>query len=767
MTVSVPNEFHLAGEDMGRTGWAFSPRDLLVLIAALAFFGPVARAAQPVRVADVTQTLHSSGSVHNCLECRPYLRADILPVQGLPRGALNLSGPIKTSPGEKVQGGWATSIVQANTYLTPNPGELARLSQPLDLLFGEALTDATWQSPQPATRVKNPSVIFQVPISFTGTGLQYTGSDYSCGGPVCTPDYISDGLYAVYFARVEDCLSDADHPTVQVVKDNHGNAIPCNTADGIPGRAGRWYDIASAWKATAHLNMSPLEKMTTDTVSGVFNVPATLPMPANSVRIEIMMGLQDDLKSWVNSVYWGDWTKSGPYGGPEHAATRIALQMPTITVLPAAFVQMKVLPYTIVYRPPGDQSTGTYTATQAFGTTMTVGNNTTLDNSETFEHSYDVKNDDKVTALIATADLADDQSQTKSNVWDTNTLIGTGLVVSGSHQVGRSFNVGASTTDTSIVPAAPYVTPNTCTAANFATANCTVQPAETYQQEPFWADRVVLLLNPQAALWDFNGTPDMQLLGASNFTEVSIRDLDTCSQNTNQNAWKLPDGQYLSPGECHDLAVLDPFYGTGQGFSPETVGRGLAAGSGSYGRDPLNPASPATVKFSDIFNSQTQQSASGTATYSTVVTDILGFSWSAGLSLAYQQGLYGLNLGFNASTTLTQGEKTTNGLTMKVAYSNSTVTTDTNATEIDGAFGDDHDFDTPDCQKNSGDCYTPAVHVFIDNLFGSYMFRDADAPCAVSCLLKPMKIPHRPPLSHPQPSAPGATTSPGRAHRHN
>jgi hypothetical protein len=288
--------------------------------------------------------------------------------------------------------------------------------------------------------------------------------------------------------------------------------------------------------------------------------------------------------------------------------------------------------------------------------------------------------------------------------------------------------VGSTTTDSGILPASQYVTPNSCGPNNYPNT-CMVQPAETYEQEPFWADRIVLLLDPQAALWDFNGTPAMQLLGASDFYEITVRDLDACAKNTNQNAWKLSNGQYLTPSECRDLAALDPFYGVGQWISPVDSGRGEAVGSGTYGRDPLNPTSPATVKFSDIFNDQTQQSTNGTATYSTAVTDVLAFSWSEGLSLSYKYSTYGLNVGFSASTTLSQGEKTTTGLTMKVSYSNSSVSTSTNATEIDGVFGDDHDFYTPDCQQNSGNCYTPAVHTYIDELFGSYMFEDTDAPC--------------------------------------
>jgi hypothetical protein len=105
----------------------------------------------------------------------------------------------------------------------------------------------------------------------------------------------------------------------------------------------------------------------------------------------------------------------------------------------------------------------------------------------------------------------------------------------------------------------------------------------------------------------------------------------------------------------------------------------------------------------------------------------MGFSWSAGLSLSAKQSPGGIDLGFSNDTTLTQGEKNTTSTSMRIAYTASSTTTDSNGTQIDGNFGDDHNFNTPDCQRNTGACYTPRVRVFIDALFGSYIFQDPDA----------------------------------------
>jgi hypothetical protein len=671
-----------------------------------------------------------------CCTPTPYATPDVLELTALPNSSLNLKAPVRIDPGEMKQGGWATNIIQTNINLTPDQGELARLADPLDLLIGEALVDATYPYPAGPTRVKNPSVVFQVPISFTSTGLQWTGPNYSCNtGGTCTPAYQSDGTHGIYYARVEDCLSTSDHPSLPPVLDGGGNPLACTSADGITGNNGFWYDIAPVWGATATLGFGsgrvPPDGVA-QTVVDTLKVPAQLPVRSNSIRIEFVLGLKNYYAldgDFIDHLYWGDEYQSGPLGGPEHAVTRFAVQLQPITVLPAALMQMKVLPYTIVYRPPGDQSTGTYVTTQSFGTSMSVGSSTTLDNTKTFEQSFGVNDDFKVTALIAAIQLADGQSQTTSGSWDNNAVIGKGLTVSNSTTQAISLMVGSSTSDASVIPAHEYVVPNTCNQSNYSSSTCSVMPGENYAQEPFWADLIILLLHPQAALWDFNGTPGVQLLGAADFDSVSIRDLATCSRNSDPNAWRLSDGDFLSPSECQDLLSLDPFYGAGQGIDPSVSGRGLHLGNGPYGRDPLQPSSSSSSTFNAVFSYATAQSTNGTTSFNSTVTDVIGFSWSEGVTLSYQYSQYGLNVGFSAGTTITQGEKLTTSTSMKVTYSSSTIATTTNATQIIGAFNDDHDFYTPDCQQNSGKCYRPSVTVYLDELFGSYMFQDRDAPC--------------------------------------
>ncbi len=685
--------------------------------------------------------------------------------QGLP--PLALTGPIAVGVFgnlESAQGQWAAQTIQQITNLSPSIGELNRFdSKPeQNLAVGEALGDDTWTSPLPATHAKTSSVVLEIPISWTGTGNMETGLNLAPNGAQESfPEFASDGDTGVYSARVEICLPESNGTTLKQVLPLDKHPIRCTTANGVQGKHGYWYDVADKWPTVAYLN-TDASKSSMSSVSGKLSIPVNLPAPVNSLRVEIELGLKDQNNGWNSKAnqetfsnptistpyvrtYWGtvqNGSQLSPAGGPEYVNTRFAIQLPNITVLPAAFIQMKVLPYTILYRPPGDESQGTFQTTQSYGTQLTTGNNTAIDNTTAFMESMDIQNNTTVSALIATVQLQGDEMTSNTNASDTNGTIGTGLITSNSHTVNRTWTLGTMTPDPSILPAAQYVTPNTC-GANYAAAGCTVAAAETFYQEPFWEDRIVLLLNPSTAVWDFKAGTTMQLLGAADYDAVAIRDLFACAQNQGPTGWTLSNGVKLTPAECDDLLALDPFFLEGQEYDPSQTNRGVAVGSGNYGSDPRCPAcAPLTVTFQDVFSYTSAQSTSAAASYQTTVTSVVGFSWSAGMTLGYKYSEYGLDLGISNGTTVKQGYQSTTGTQMKVNYSASAVATSTNATTITGMFSEDYDLDTPACQTNSTNCYTPQVNVYIDELFGSYMFVDPAA--AANPLLQAI---HRTPLT--------------------
>jgi hypothetical protein len=706
----------------------------------------------------------------------PPIKLDIS--KGLP-GKVNLTGPIAInvgggmeSPGnmggeENNQGGWATLTIEAITNMSPSKDELERLSSDSDLAAGEPLGDDTFTSPLLATHVKSASVILQLPISFTATGNQVTGPNYSCNGPVCVPSFQSDGSTGEFSARPEVCLPEHNNgTTLTQVKDIHNNAIKCSTANGVIGNSGYWYDLEKPWSSVVYLTgAGPAQAAWNQTqppnpvYKGTLSMPFDLPVPVNSIRVEVKLGLKDQpsTSSPYIQTHWGlvNGTNSSgaatetPAGGPENVVTRFAIQLPNITVLPAAFITMKVLPYTIVYRPPGNMSTATFVTTNSYGTSLTTGTNTAIDNTTEFMQSQGIKNDLSVSALIATVAEEGGESSSVKTATDINGTIGTGLVTSNSHAVQTSWSVGEASVDPNIFPASPYVLPNTCTKMNYSPTQCsTTYPAETYLQEPFWQDKIILLLNPTAEVWNFNGGTSMQLLGAVDTFSITVYDLYTCATNSSANAWKLPNGTYLTPKECEDLLALDPFYVEGQEYDPSQTNRGVPAGETNYGADPLSDTSaPGSVALQNVITTTTTQTTIAAASYQSTVTSVVGFSWSSGLTLAAKYSAYGLNVGISDGTTVTGGYQNTNGTQMKVSYTASTTATNTSTTTITGTLSDNHDFYTPACHADSGNCYVPEVNIYLDELFGSYMFSDPLATAAPKLTLihrspyKPYKLP--------------------------
>ncbi len=670
---------------------------------------------------------------------------------------------------QSMQGGWAAQVIQQNTNNAPPLTEALNLSNPLVLLADAPLTNESYQYPGlPLKFITNPSVIFHVPILLNGNSLPPPTFLY---GPPPVGFVAGEGLYGVYWARVEDCLSTTDHPQLNPSVDFAGKPIPCANADGIPGNAGQWYDIAPVWGATATLGPSPVLTwsgsewiVTGASQKGTLQIPAQLPVPTNSLRIEFALGLADTPNgSFINSLAWFT-GQSCPTcflqtSCCNTALTRFALNLPPISVLPAAFAQMKVLPYTILYRPPGDLSSATFSVTRSFSTNMSVGQSTTIDQTGSFAQSAGITRGELFSAMIsfmAGFQVGGQQGSSSNTMnmsaFDTNTTVGYGITGVNSSTGGFTFPVGGmiDVSDPTIFPALTYVVPNTCspTTVNYS-LTCTSMPPETYQQQPFWADEIVLLLHPQTAIWSLNGMTASQLVGSSGaYDTVSVIDLQTCATNSSTaSAFPLINGDYLSPSECQELLSLDPFYGPGQSLDPSVSGRGTSAlqqtglGFINYGRDPLNPTAPLNpTSLQNNISYSIAQSTNATASYNATVTAVLGFSWSSGQNLTFQ-GNFGTQVGGsngpmasaggNAGTTvaLTNGAQSTYSTSQKITYSASTVATQTDSTGIVGFLNDDHDLYTPACRQNSMQCKQQSTKIFIDELFGSFMFQDPNATC--------------------------------------
>lgn len=388
-----------------------------------------------------------------------------------------------------------------------------------------------------------------------------------------------------------------------------------------------------------------------------------------------------------------------------------------MVVAPAALMQLKVEPYTIVYEPPGDKSKGTFSTTTAYGTNVSVGFSSTSATSTANQVSGGVDEN------VAAAYRGDGFDLGASQFWDTTTSVGTGVEQVAAATQGNSVatTVTVDIGNSSLVPGA----------------------AGAYGNEPFWSDTFVLLEDPQYAVWDLGGRVRTQLLGARgspdapSFAEPTVLDLFQCwAQNqyidldTDNCLSTAPTGaaasswEYLSPKESHRLLQLDPFWASPLGqatpFAPGD-GRAHFVGRTQYGMDPKNSGRELNPSFSQVISTTRVRNIGGSATYTASVTDVMGSTWSDGLKLDL--------VGFSAAkggVTLQRGEQQTAGATATLTYSDSTAVTDSSATQIAGNLDDD----TVRC-GTPGDpttCYAPRVKVYLDKMFGSYMFQDPLAP---------------------------------------
>jgi len=250
----------------------------------------------------------------------------------------------------------------------------------------------------------------------------------------------------------------------------------------------------------------------------------------------------------------------------------------------------------------------------------------------------------------------------------------------------------------------------------------------TYAKEPFWSDRVIVLLHPQLALWNFYGSTMLQLIGASgpfgapDGYPIAVSDLDSCANATGPYAAGYSIALFgggtdiLSAAECRSLAALDPFWGRGQSVS--LTGRGQwIKGPDPYGV-PVTGTAPGTIDLKETWSNSTQYTDTATASYSSSVEEVLSTESSQGMTLS-GKGSPGVDIGFSTSITLSAGSSLSTKTDMKFTYKDSTATMHKEDVTVEGLIGD-----------NTNRGYQPLVEVYQDSIFGSLMYRDPNAPCS-------------------------------------
>jgi hypothetical protein len=424
---------------------------------------------------------------------------------------------------------------------------------------------------------------------------------------------------------------------------------------------------------------------------------------------------------------------------------------------PAAGIELKVLPYTIIYQPPGDQSVNTFSTSTTYGTSLTIGNGTEQSNKWTDTNSSAIQASIKAGFNVSQGNGDGnggqigpvDQPGAAINVgtttnWDQSATYGFGTTDDASQQQSSSMSFSTQW-DTPVHPELIPGSGQTCASA----VDCSHlnKPANLDAIQPFMNDQFILLIHPEFAAWVLgHGKSRYVMMGADPVLgRTWVKDLDACANGRTLAAnvdpctvdysdsnltvnvqWQGVSGYVtLSPQEAKNLLQLDPFYMQGQSasldptrFAPPSLPKqpyGHRAG------DPPSGALTESVASTEYKNMATN----GQTYYSASVEDVVSNQWSVGLSLS---GFLG------DSFTLSGGEKRTTDTEAKVTYSGSTVVYAQGTTTATGKLDDVDNTDLgPNGQLACASCHgplptQPKVNIYLDTRFGGFAYQDPEAP---------------------------------------
>ena len=378
-----------------------------------------------------------------------------------------------------------------------------------------------------------------------------------------------------------------------------------------------------------------------------------------------------------------------------------------VIVLPVALMQLKVIPFTIMYVPPGNASQAGVTMTTTYTTTETAGATTQMDNTNKQDNW--VQQEQKLHAGNTIFNVLGGQFDlSSSEKWDKSTTVATGQQAS----LSRSDTVSTATALTLGIGPPPS-----------GSADPAPGPAGTFQNAAFWNDLIVVIPHPQFGLWDFYGVMSMQMLGAASAGQdphfpIRLRDLDACANSAAPFASGFPirdTSVTLSAADCQALAALDPFWGKGQ--SADISARAKQIGIYPFGVDPSDPIKvPGFVNITDSWDQKSSTTDSHSATYKSTVEEVHSSQGSEGLKVSLGDDKSG---GGSFQITFSYGSSLSNSTAMGVVYSSSTTVTNDNALQVVGNVKDN---------INRG--YQPYLEIWQDDLFDTPIYRDPDAPKA-------------------------------------
>ncbi len=434
-----------------------------------------------------------------------------------------------------------------------------------------------------------------------------------------------------------------------------------------------------------------------------------------------------------------------------------------IALAPTGLLATDVMPYTLVYLPPGDQSSESFYAIQTNGDTMSF--------TASQQSASQIGNTEGSAFTSGFSAFGSSGAITASSQQPTTFL---GFAIGGS--VGVSQQTASTETTISGLQSTSSTTETVTSSTTLSLAQCNANVASTpappsqdeYQSiadEPFWMDHFALLLHPVFAEWNYIN-PYSQRYGTQTFSAVqliasvpsnattkinncySISDLwgDAYGRKNGTDAiypgsypnptgmgLKLGDGTTVSAQEVADIIKLDPFaaYYQWQGapLDPKRFVqlRSPGAPPGIYVGIAPGTVKDNSYKLKDILQQTSSQSfqvgqsamnGSGKAS-STQST----FSASGSLSM------YGFGAGGNTTNSSLYSQSSQQTIT--VGYSASQGNSLTVGTELDATVGDKGCLTGPiepyeECGLNNLGQFRMPIYIFRDLVFGGVAFQDGN-----------------------------------------
>jgi hypothetical protein len=625
-----------------------------------------------------------------------------------PNGTITAAAPYGGQPGKSVR----ISVVRSDKTTAESAGLFSypiahmEVTGPMPMNVAE-VGDARWASGKghmmlnyaPDTIAFSEQPVFHVSVAFV---------DDTMAAPASYNPPYAVGNYGLFSAHLQNC---------DVSRQSSPGPSQCKNWEGT---LGTWVDATPS--VTLRLDRDKPDVSVSGDLAlktdGLFD-------QANLVRtLRVAMTLQEN--DSIRTI--GSNRVDSKYGSAF-----------TAVVAPSAFIQVKVIPFTIVYQPPGNASTANYQTTNTYSTSFKLGNSTEQNNSSSSQQTESTKASIKLTIPIDGSSVGFGYDMGES--WDTTTKIGFGTAES---STDTAANTMAFQTQWSM-PANTDLIPGSGATCVSATDCSTQTPAANPRAiEPFWSDTFVFLVHPQFAMWllDAGKTRYVQIAAVPVTVDATVTQLAACWLGSTDWPGASPcDLQYaesileskngapvtyvgtqnhvsLTAEEAHRFLLLDPFFQAGQGADvPPT--RGTVLTSVNYGAQIGQKPRPVTETLTRTLAQTSDTSGSTSTTLS--VTSVRGTDASFNVA----ESLYGI---LSGGATVTNGSKSTVSADMKATFNTSTAVTITNATQAQAVF---NDLDTtsgcsmPHCHLPLPS--RPNVNVYLDKQFGGFLFQDPGA----------------------------------------